>query len=81
MKNMLFLIMGCAIVSTLTAQENIDELLAAGVNDAKRFSENYIKIKSKYQSDLTNTLKKVEIKKIESNNTTCATGSLIKHTL
>ncbi len=43
MKKMLFLIMGCAIVSTLTAQENIDELLAAGVNDAKRFSENYIK--------------------------------------
>ena len=45
------------------------------------FSENYIKIKSKYHPDLKNALKKIEIDKIEHTNITCATGLLIEDIL
>ena len=41
------------------------------------FSENYVKIKSKYMPNLKNEFKKVIIKKIDSDNLTYATGSLI----
>jgi len=41
------------------------------------YSENYMKIKSEYNIDLKNTFKKVKIEKIEYNELTCATGSLM----
>jgi len=44
------------------------------------FSENYIKIKSTYTPQLENTLKKVQINKIEYNNMTYATGLVINNT-
>tara|TARA_R110002012_G_scaffold299317_2_gene498372 strand:- start:1784 stop:2794 length:1011 start_codon:yes stop_codon:yes gene_type:complete len=42
MRNLVILVALCSIVGA-QAQENLDELLAAGVNDAKRFSTDYIK--------------------------------------
>ncbi len=42
------------------------------------FSENYIKIKSVYEVDLENTLKKVKINNIEHKQTAFATGLVIK---
>ena len=41
------------------------------------FSENYIKIKSKYSSNLENSLKKISINNIEYGNTNYAMGTLI----
>ena len=41
------------------------------------YSDNYMKIKSEYNIDLKNTFKKVKIEKIEYNELTGATGSLI----
>ena len=41
------------------------------------FSENYIKIKSIYETDLENTLKKVQINNIEHKHTAYATGLVI----
>ena len=41
------------------------------------FSDNYIKIKTKYKKHLENTLKKVKIQKIDDDSLTCAKGLLI----
>ena len=41
------------------------------------FTENYIKIKSKYELNMQNSLKKVKINKIEYNNLTYASGQII----
>lgn len=42
MKNLSLFILLFATIFTTNAQENIDELLAAGINDAKRFTTDYI---------------------------------------
>ena len=43
------------------------------------FSENYIKIKSKYNEELTNSIKKVEISQIAYDKNTYAEGNLIEN--
>lgn len=42
MKKLILLGLLVLIASNIKAQENIDELLAAGINDAKRFSQDYL---------------------------------------
>ena len=43
MKNLLSILSITILTFSVAAQENIDDLLAAGVADAKRFSSDYIK--------------------------------------
>ncbi len=42
LKKNLFLLLMCLVSNTIFSQENIDDLLAAGIEDAKRFSTDYL---------------------------------------
>lgn len=43
MKNAILFLLALVSLQNVSAQENLNELLAAGINDSKRFAEHYIK--------------------------------------